>query len=147
MYNSLTRDQVRSFFCGAWSKYITTGDLTPIERVAADWIIQHPEYHSLIEVPDKAQAEEYTPERGETNPFLHLSMHLTISEQVAADSPRGIKDAYYTLIRNTGSEHAAAHQMMDCLGEVIWKSQRSNKPIDIGFYSRRIKALAEKTMV
>jgi hypothetical protein len=142
MYGGLTRNQVRSFFYDSWRRRANPSLLSPLEEVAVDWIVQHPEYHALFEDQHKSIEKEYTPEHGELNPFLHLSMHLSISEQVAADSPRGIKDMYYNLINNTQSEHEAAHRIMDCLGEAIWTSQRTNRPLDTDTYMTCIKKLS-----
>ena len=143
MYGSLTSGEVRSFFLATWKKRFFSHSLTPIEQVAVGWISLHPEYHDLMDRRDAIE-QEYTPQRGETNPFLHLSMHLAISEQVAADSPRGIKDAYHFLIRELGSEHAASHEIMECLGEVLWRSQRSRRPIDFARYESCIKRLGNR---
>lgn len=142
MYSNLTRDQVRGFFCNAWSKYLVSDNLTPIEQIAIHWIIQHPEWHPLIGASQETFAHEYTPEEGKTNPFLHLSLHLAISEQVSIDLPKGIRDAYHTLIKKKGSEHNAAHEVMECLGEAIWMSQRHKMPIDMDSYIRCVKRIA-----
>ena len=86
-----TREEVRRFFCDTWKKKTEDQILTPMEMIASDWMVEHPEYHALLADPENAVAQDYTPERGETNPFLHLSMHLSISEQISIDQPPGIK--------------------------------------------------------
>ncbi|MFP5390436.1 MAG: DUF1841 family protein [Gammaproteobacteria bacterium] len=144
MYDKLTRDQVRQFFCEAWSKFAKRYTLTPLEEVAVDWIIEHPEFHADLDHPGAAREREYLPEDGKTNPFLHLSMHLSISEQVAADQPTGIRSTYHALIRQTGSEHDAAHKIMDCLGEMIWMAQKHRTPFDFQMYLQSVEALANQ---
>jgi Domain of unknown function (DUF1841) len=104
--------------------------LTPLEAIAADWIAEHPEYEADLADPDAARAAAYAVEDGRTNPFLHLSMHLSISEQIAIDQPRGISRAFELLGARLGSAHAAQHEVMECLGEMIWESQRSGRPPD-----------------
>ena len=104
--------------------------LSPIEAVASDWISQHPEYFEDLAELDAALASVYEVEAGKTNPFLHLSMHLSISEQIGIDQPSGIKPAFELLRARLGSAHEAQHQMMECLGEMIWASQRSGLPPD-----------------
>jgi hypothetical protein len=101
-----------------------------MQALAARWIEQHPEYHA--ELADEAAALEavYTVEEGRTNPFLHLSMHLSIDEQLAIDQPTGIRQAVELLAARRGSLHAAQHEVMDCLGEMVWASQRSGLPPD-----------------
>lgn len=127
MFNP-SREQVRQFFIEAWSKYQQKQLLSPLENMAVNLVQQHPEYHELLEDPD-ALHQDYTVEKGQTNPFLHLSMHLAIQEQLSIDQPPGIKAAYDRLVA-TLEPHEATHRIMDALGEVIWEAQRLNKPLD-----------------
>ena len=125
-----SQNDVRRFFCDAWRKHRSALPLTPIEAQAADWIAEHPEYHADLADVDAALAAVFDVEAGRTNPFLHLSMHLSITEQIAIDQPSGIKQAHALLSRRLGSAHEAQHQVMECLGEMIWASQRSGLPPD-----------------
>ena len=125
-----SQNDVRRFFCDAWRKHVAALPLTPIEAQAADWIAEHPEYHADLADMDAALAAVFEVEAGRTNPFLHLSMHLSITEQVGIDQPRGIKQAFELLRHRLGSAHDAQHEVMECLGEMIWASQRSGLPPD-----------------
>ncbi len=121
---------VRRFFCETYRKHREALPLSPLESVACDWIAQHPEYHADLGDVEAALAAQFDVDAGRTNPFLHLSMHLSISEQLGIDQPRGIKQAYELLSRRLGSAHDAQHEVMECLGEMIWQSQRSSAPPD-----------------
>ncbi|QWD63619.1 DUF1841 family protein [Polynucleobacter sp. MWH-UH2A] len=136
-----TREEVRRFFCDAWKKKNAGQILDSMETLASDWIAQHPEYHSLLADPEGALAQDYTPERGETNPFLHLSMHLSISEQISINQPPGIKEIAEKLSKKLGSEHEAQHLMMECLGQVMWESQREGKPLNPESYLEALRKL------
>ena len=125
-----SQNDVRRFFCETHRKARDGMPLTPMEALAADWIAEHPEYHAELDDVDAALAAVYEVEGGRTNPFLHLSMHLTITEQVSIDQPRGIKQAFELLAAKRGSAHEAQHEVMECLGEMIWASQRSGLPPD-----------------
>ncbi|MBC7958134.1 MAG: DUF1841 family protein [Cytophagales bacterium] len=125
-----SQHDVRRFFCDAHRKRREGLPLTTMETLAADWTDQHPEYHAELDDVDAALAAVYDVKAGRTNPFLHLSMHLTISEQVSIDQPRGIKQAYELLAAKRGSAHEAHHEVMECLGEMMWESQRSGQPPD-----------------
>ena len=125
-----SQNDVRRFFCDAWRKHVAALPLTPIEAQAADWIAEHPEYHADLTDVNAALAAVFDVEAGRSNPFLHLSMHLSITEQVGIDQPRGIKQAFELLRHRLGSAHEAQHQVMECLGEMIWSSQRSGLPPD-----------------
>lgn len=101
-----------------------------MDALAAQWIDAHPEYHAELADVDAALAAVYDVDEGRSNPFLHLSMHLSISEQVAIDQPHGIKQAFELLAAKRGSAHEAHHEVMECLGEMMWRSQRSGLPPD-----------------
>ena len=127
---SPTPADVRLFFVEARRKRLETLPLTPIETLAADWIEGHPEYAAELADAQAAQAATYGGEGGRENPFLHLSMHLSISEQVSIDQPAGIRQAFELLARRLGSAHAAQHEVMECLGTMLWEAQRSGRPPD-----------------
>lgn len=133
MFNP-AREDVRRFFCAAWDKANNGESLAPIELIAVDWIREHPEYHAELSDLEQALAREYAVESGQTNPFLHLSMHLSIEEQVSIDQPPGIRGAFEVLKRRCDDRHEAMHQVMECLGEVLWESQRNGTPIDAQKY-------------
>ncbi len=125
-----SQNDVRKFFCETHRKLADAAPLTPMEAAAADWITEHPEHHAELADLPAALAAVYDVEAGRTNPFLHLSMHLSISEQIGIDQPRGIKQAVELLAAKRGSLHAAHHEVMECLGEMVWASQRSGLPPD-----------------
>lgn len=124
-----SQHDVRRFFCETYRKIRANEILTPMEAIARDWIVQHPEYDDALADVDAALAADYSVERGQSNPFLHLSMHLSIAEQISINQPPGIRDAFLSLAQRVG-EHEAQHEMMECLGEMIWNSQRSGLPPD-----------------
>jgi len=130
MFNP-SREDVRRFFCATWLKHVQGNVLTPLEATALKWIVVHPEYHALLADETRALGEEFTVERGQTNPFLHLSMHLALEEQLSIDQPPGIVAAFRRLAARAGDEHVAAHEAMECLGEVVWTAQRAGQPADM----------------
>lgn len=137
-----SRDDVRTFFIDSWRRRRTGGVLTPLETMAADLVEEHPEYQDELEAPDAAQ-RDYTVEGGRTNPFLHLSMHLAIREQISIDHPPGIRAAW-DLLCSSHDPHAATHIIMEALGEVIWEAQRLGKPFDNDHYLDLIRRQATR---
>jgi Domain of unknown function (DUF1841) len=125
-----SQHDVRRFFCEAWRKQRQGLPLDTMETQAAPWIAEHPEYHLELADVDAALARSYTVEDGRENPFLHLSMHLSIAEQCSIDQPRGVRQVVQQLAARRGSLHAAHHEAMECLGEMLWRSQRSGRPPD-----------------
>lgn len=125
-----SQNDVRTFFCDTFRKQRSGEVLTPLEAIAADWIEAHPEYHADLADLDHALQAVFDVEAGHTNPFLHLSMHLSIAEQIGIDQPRGIKQAFELLRARRGSAHDAHHEVMECLGKMMWESQRSKSPPD-----------------
>jgi hypothetical protein len=112
-----------------------------METLASDWILEHPEYHALLSDSKGALTQDYTPERGETNPFLHMSMHLSISEQISINQPPGIKEIAEKLSAKLGSMHEAQHLMMECLGQVMWEAQREQQALNPENYLEALKKL------
>lgn len=129
-----SQDDVRRFFCETFRKHEAREILTPLEAIARDWVAQHPEYATAFADVESALIKDYSVEQGIENPYLHLSMHLSIAEQISIDQPLGIRAIYEALARRLGSEHAAHHQIMECLGEMIWRSQRDGLPPDGAAY-------------
>lgn len=119
-----SRDQARQFLFSTWEKFQTGQALEGAETLALEAMIAHPEYHPLLNQPDRYLDKDYTPESGETNPFLHLSMHMAIAEQLSVDQPRGVRSRYEQLLKIHGDPMLAQHEVMDCLAEMIWQSQR-----------------------
>jgi hypothetical protein len=131
MFNP-SKTEVRQFFTDAWRRHRSGGVLTPLELLAVQWMEQHPEYHDDLAAPD-ALERDYAVEQERTNPFLHLSMHISITEQVSIDQPPGIKQAFHLLAAKLG-EHEAQHAVMECLGTMLWTAQRNGLPPDGAAY-------------
>lgn len=140
MFNP-SREQVRHFFCDAWKKHLERLPLVGAEVTAADIAARHPEYHALLTDKEGALEKEWTPEGGQTNPFLHLSLHLAIHEQVTIDQPPGIRAAF-DLLRRKMEPHDAEHVLLECLGETIWRAQREGGQMDALAYVDAVRRKA-----
>ena len=141
LFNPSVAD-VRRYFCNVWKKHQQGTPLEPLEMVALQWIGQHPEYHDELADLDRALEADYSPEAGRSNPFLHLSLHLAISEQRGIDQPRGIRQAMDVLEAKLGSAHDAAHAVQECLVEALWQSQRHGRPLDGNAYVNAVRQKA-----
>lgn len=135
---------VRRFFCAVYAKSQHASPMEAIEVLANEWIQRHPEFHAELSDVDAAlrRMHEASPER--ENPFLHLSMHLSISEQCSIDQPPGIRQAVELLAARLDSVHDAHHQVMECLGRMLWESQRSGRPPDGQAYIDAVRARATR---
>ena len=133
MFNP-SRDEARHFLIDAWAKHRAQRPLTALENIAAKLVAMHPEYHATFEQPEQHVERDYSPETGDVNPFLHLSLHLAVAEQLAIDQPPGIRAQFERLRTARGDEHAALHAVLECLGEVIWSAQRLRSPPDSALY-------------
>ena len=139
MFNP-TREQVRQFFFDTWADYRAGRPLTGSAAVALEALLTHPEYHAILDNPARYLAREYPPELGETNPFLHLSMHVSIAEQLSIDQPPGVRMRYEKLLSHYGDAMKVQHDMMDCLAEMIWQAQRNNTAYDPSAYLQCLDA-------
>jgi hypothetical protein len=129
-----TRDQAREFFFETWRKYRAGAPLAGLEAVALDVILAHPEYHAVLGAPERHRDREYFPELDETNPFLHLAMHVALEEQLSIDQPPGVARRFNALVARRADRHAALHGAMECLAEMIWRAQRDGTPPDAAAY-------------
>jgi len=121
---------VRRFFCGVYAKARTDAPLEPMEMLVSQWIDEHPEYHATLADVDAALRDMTNVDPNAENPFLHLSMHLSISEQCSIDQPRGIRQAVELLTHKLNSLHDAHHRTMECLGRMVFESQRAGRMPD-----------------
>ena len=129
MFNP-SRNQAREFLFDLWDKHREGAALTALESMALAIILEHPEYQSYLGDRDRYLDHDWKPEGGETNPFLHMQMHLAIEEQLSIDQPPGIRAAVEALAAKRGSMHDARHDVMDCLAEVLWQAQRNAAGFD-----------------
>ncbi|RTZ63428.1 MAG: DUF1841 domain-containing protein [Aquificaceae bacterium] len=132
MFNN-DRDAMRQLYCDSWKKFTTQQLLSELEQQIVSVIKLHPEYHQMIENPEVSVQADFLPEQGESNPFLHMGMHLGLHEQITTNRPAGIAELYQALVVKYG-EHNAEHKMMECLGEAIWTAQRNQTVPDEGAY-------------
>lgn len=135
---------VRRFFCSVYAKWCNGQPMDALETLASQWVAEHPEYHADFSDVDAALERMYEVKDGKTNPFLHLSMHLSVSEQCSIDQPRGIRQAVELLTAKRDSLHDAHHETMDALGQMIWESQRSGRPPDGHAYIDAVQRRATK---
>jgi hypothetical protein len=141
-FDNQSRDQLRRVYIEAWRKRRAGLPTEPLEAQVADVIAQHPEYHAVLEGADDTLARDYTPEGRQSNPFLHMGLHLAARDQIATDRPAGIRKAFQTVAARLGSEHEAEHRIIECLAEAMWEAQRSGRPPDEQAYLAAVLRLA-----
>ena len=134
-----TRDQVRDFFFEAWHKYRAGLPLVGGEGLGLDIILLHPEYHRFLEQIEKNKERDFS---GEANPFLHMSLHLALEEQLSIDQPPGVRAGFERLLARKGDRHEAVHEAIECLAEMMWRSQKDKAPPDAGLYLECLKRRA-----
>ncbi|GAB4355366.1 MAG: DUF1841 family protein [Gammaproteobacteria bacterium] len=138
------RDQLRGLYLETWRKMQEGEALEPLERQIAAVIEQHPEYHRILADREVALAREYLPEMGETNPFLHMGLHIAIQEQLSTGRPHGIVECFHRLKLRLGDAHAAEHEMIECLAESLWEAQRDGVAPDEQRYLERLQERARQ---
>ncbi|MGB5210652.1 MAG: DUF1841 family protein [Gammaproteobacteria bacterium] len=141
MFFAEDRDALRRMYLQAWQRYRDGLPLEPLQAQIAEVVAQHPEYHPLLESGDQIVEQNWQPEQGVGNPFLHMGMHLAIREQLATDRPAGIAALHKALVARSGNAHDAEHRMAECLGEALWRSQRSGLPPDESAYLESLRKL------
>lgn len=133
MFNPSVED-VRNFFYDTYQKGSNREPLTDMEKIAFSVMLEHPEYQQILENKAKYFDSQWNVENGATNPFLHMSLHITIHEQLSINQPPGIKELYTEITKKYSDHHDAIHQMIDCLGEMIWHAQKNQQMPDVNIY-------------
>jgi Domain of unknown function (DUF1841) len=140
-FDNQSRDELRRVYVEAWRKRRAGLPIEPLEAQVADVIALHPEYHAGLERGEDALERDYTPEGGQSNPFLHMGLHLAVRDQIATDRPAGLRKAFENLAQRVGSAHEAEHRIIECLAEAMWEAQRSGRPPDEAAYLQRVLRL------
>lgn len=143
MYDVNTQD-VRRFFASVWQQRLLPLHLDALQQKALRIIEAHTEYVPYLENIERYLDYAWTPEQGETNPFLHMSLHLSIQEQVGIDQPPGIRAVHERLCaRHAGDWVRAEHEMMDALAETVWEAQRFGRGLDVNAYMTKLRRLID----
>ena len=133
------RQELRQMYVDAWHKSVSSEPMSPLEAQIASVVQEHPEYQALLE--QTSLDSDFKPEGGQTNPFLHMGLHLAIREQVSTNRPAGIASVHHALSQKSGDPHSAEHQMIDCLAETLWEAQSANAAPDEQKYLERLQSL------
>jgi hypothetical protein len=145
MFAGQDRSQTREVFFRAWRRHREGQPLEGIEEIVVRVAHNHPEYHSLLDSPESYQDRDYSPEQRQTNPFLHMGMHIAIEEQLSLDQPQGIRGYYQKLRRRLPDEHTVQHHIMECLGEMLWQANRQGQPPQASVYLECLQRLTGET--
>jgi hypothetical protein len=138
------RANLRDVFFRAWHGYRENRPLEGIESVIVDVALRHPEYHHVLDAADDSVPRDYHAALGETNPFMHMGLHIAIAEQLSIDQPPGVRGCYRQLTARLPDAHAAEHALMECLTESLWQSQQSGRPPDQIAYLQCLERLSRR---
>ncbi len=135
------RSQMRQVFVESWRKQQEGVSMEPLERMIVSVVLGHPEYQTLLSDSEQALHKEFSPEAGESNPFLHMAMHISLQEQISTDRPPGITSLYQRIMQRLGDVHEAEHQLMECLAHMLWEAQANHQMPDEQAYLECVKQL------
>ena len=135
------RNESRAFFCNTWKKYKNGLTLEPVEALISDIILKHPEYHKHLLLDKSFKNTNFDIENNDTNPFLHMGMHIALEEQISSDRPPGIAAIYRKLILKSNSAHDVQHKMMECLGISLWEAHTKKMLPDENKYIECLKKI------
>lgn len=141
-FQNQSREQLRQVYIDAWRKHREGLPMQPLEAQVADVIALHPEYQAALEDTGRSLDRDFSPDGGQSNPFLHMGLHLAVRDQIATDRPAGIRAAYQQLAAKLGSQHDAEHQIIECLAQALWEAQRAGRPPDEQTYLQQVRRLA-----
>lgn len=142
MHFQQDRNQLRQTYFDVWYKREDKAQLAPLELLILGVIEEHPEYHESLDNPENSLDKDFPPEYGQSNPFLHMGMHIAIREQLAADRPPGFAKAYAAAVRQSGDSHTAEHRILECLAETLWRAHRDGSAPEELDYLEKVRALS-----
>jgi len=131
------REQMRQFFRSVWQKHQQSQPLEPLETIVRDVMLAHPEYQNQL--TDADLDKDFLPEMGQTNPFLHVGLHIALHEQLMTNRPIGIRALYNKAVKKMQDQHEVEHKMIDCLAESLWTAQRNHTQPDEQAYLQCLK--------
>ena len=143
MFGGQDRGSTRDVFFRAWQAHRAGKPLEGIEKIIVQVVLQHPEYHALLDQPDAVRDRDYSAEPGHTNPFIHLGMHIAIEEQLSIDQPHGVRGCYQAILKRLANEHNAQHYMMECMNEMLWQANRQSAAFDVSMYLNCLRRITE----
>lgn len=146
VFANQSREQLREMYLTSWRKFRAQQPLQPLEKQLAAVIAEHPEYIPWLESGEEVLEEDFTPERGRANPFLHLGLHLAIREQLSTNRPAGFADLHRKLSEHYGDAHEAEHALLTPLAETLWEAQRAGRAPDELEYLRKVEMLVAQTL-
>jgi hypothetical protein len=140
------RKQLRKMYFDVWNKAQNKKPMTPLEIQIADVIGIHPEYHQQLTAdPNDKIDKDYQTQVGESNPFLHMGLHLGLREQIATSRPQGIKQIFIQITKSVNNSHLAEHLCMDVLSQFIWEAQSSGKAPNDEKYLQQLKLVLKSS--
>lgn len=132
------RDQMRQTICQAWQKHQAQQPLDELESALCNIIREHPEYHADLELSAENKTKDYTTD---SNPFLHIALHLSLHEQLSTNRPHGIKAIYKKLAAKYSDPHQIEHLMLDIMANLMWEAQQAGKLPDESVYLNKLEKL------
>lgn len=133
------RDGSRRIFLETWDKYRKGESLDNMETLILQIILLHPEYHQLLSAGDQVLAQDFGV--ADDNPFLHMGLHIAVSEQLQSDRPFGVRVIYQSLTEKYPDEHQLQHLLMECLEKLLWQAREEGRAIEESEYLECLRSL------
>ncbi len=140
------REQLRAhrqIFWDAWQKAQADLPLNALEVRIARVIEMHPEYHHFFNDMETFLERDFQVDDG-MNPYLHLSLHLAIEEQLATKHPPEAARLMEHYIINLKKErHDALHVILEVLAETVYNAQRAGREPDPVAYAGQLRVMLQ----
>jgi len=144
--NRPNREQLRAhrqIFWDAWDRARQGLPLDAMQVRIARVIEMHPEYHHFFDDMESFLERDFHVDDG-MNPYLHLSLHLALEEQIATRQPPEVGGALEHLMRTKGIDrHEALHHLLEILAESVYFAQREGKDPDVLLYLHKVRELMQ----
>ncbi|MDQ6980241.1 MAG: DUF1841 family protein [Ghiorsea sp.] len=144
--NQPSREQLRAhrqIFWDAWQKAQADLPLNALEVRIARVIAMHSEYHHFFDDMDTFLERDFQVDDG-MNPYLHLSLHLAIEEQLATKHPpEAAKLMEHYMLNLKKERHETLHVILEVLAETVYQSQRTGQEPNPETYAGQLRVLMQ----
>jgi hypothetical protein len=75
------------------------------------------------------------------NPFVHVTLHLQIQNQIEREFPQEVKKTFLRLVEQGESDHEAIHQIISIYASLYFKALRRGQSFDESEYALQLRYL------
>jgi hypothetical protein len=142
LLKAIMRESNRQRLHEVWVAAKAGRPLAGEEAAYAKAMLDHPEYHNAWEFADQVGAAEYVVDGA--NPFLHITVHVIIENQLAQGDPPEVAKTLERLLGQGMGRHGAIHAIAAAFMEVAFPAFQGREPFNTKRYIKKVRRLGRE---